>query len=231
MVVNVGSCRGRVAVGWLLVALVVSVPTSVAAQNLNPEVLPAGARPHGATYGKWGARWWQWVVSAPAATNPLLDTTGEDCAVGQTGKVWFLAGTAGAGSVVRTCTVPTGTSLFFPVLNAAFIATEPFETEPFVHEQVAGFVDTIDVSTMAVEVDGQSIEDLGSYRAHSPTFSVTLPAGNIFGVPAGTLEPSAADGYWLMLRPLAPGEHTVHIHGVPDGGVLDVTYNLVVAHP
>jgi hypothetical protein len=28
------------------------------------------------TYGEWSARWWQWVRSIPAGTNPLLDTTG-----------------------------------------------------------------------------------------------------------------------------------------------------------
>jgi hypothetical protein len=40
---------------------------------------------------------------------------GEQCAGGQSGKVWYLAGTVGSGSVTRTCTVPTSRALFFPI--------------------------------------------------------------------------------------------------------------------
>jgi hypothetical protein len=53
------------------------------------------------------------VLSIPAANNHLLDTTGEDCAAAQSSNVWFLVGTFGSGSATRTCTVPTGTALFF----------------------------------------------------------------------------------------------------------------------
>jgi hypothetical protein len=224
--------RRCLAMASLILVLVVGTPSTAVAKNLNPGVLPPNARPHGMTYGEWGARWWQWALAAPVPDNPLLDPTGEDCAVGQSGKVWFLAGTLGSGTVVRECTVPVGTALFFPVLNAAFIATEPFETEAFVHEQVKARVDTFDVSLLAVEVDGRSLQNLGAYRAHSPTFEITLPENNLFGAPAGTYGPAAADGYWVMLHPLPPGQHTIHIHGVfPNGGVLDVTYHLLVAHP
>src|SRR5215831_15880144 len=35
------------------------------------------------------------------------------------GIVWFLAGPF-VGAVTRTCTLPQGTALFFPIVNAAF---------------------------------------------------------------------------------------------------------------
>ena len=38
------------------------------------------------------AQWWQWVLSIPTDNNPTLDTTGEDCMVGQHGPIWFLTG-------------------------------------------------------------------------------------------------------------------------------------------
>lgn len=78
----------------------------------------------GKTYGQWAAAWWQWALSAPTPVNPLVDPVGADCAAGQSGSVWFLAGTFG-GAVTRTCNVPVGRSLFFPVANNVFIATEP----------------------------------------------------------------------------------------------------------
>ena len=62
---------------------------------------------------KSGASWWQWVLSIPVDENPLLDTTGEKCMVGQSGGVWYLAGTFGAPTVTRDCTVPAGTAFLF----------------------------------------------------------------------------------------------------------------------
>jgi hypothetical protein len=43
---------------------------------------------YGASYGEWSARWWQWILSIPAETNPNFEG---DCAQGQYDRVWFLA--------------------------------------------------------------------------------------------------------------------------------------------
>src|SRR5215203_3217355 len=96
---------------------------SASAQNANPGVLPPHAKPHGHSYGEWSAEWWQWALSLPVAVNPLTDDTGEDCAQGQDGKVWFLAGTFSPDAattpdpVTRSCTLPAGTAIFFPIVN------------------------------------------------------------------------------------------------------------------
>jgi hypothetical protein len=51
-----------------------------------------------------GASWWQWALSIPTAQNPLLDTTGANCAQKQDGPIWFLAGVGfgGATTVIRS---------------------------------------------------------------------------------------------------------------------------------
>src|SRR5262245_20854043 len=72
--------------------------------------------PFGKKLREWSAEWWQFVLSIPASENPLLDDTGQKCAVGQRGPVWFLVGTTG-GPVTRACSLPEGKALFFPVLN------------------------------------------------------------------------------------------------------------------
>src|SRR5262245_49968482 len=63
------------------------------------------------------AEWWQWALSIPTSVNPLTDTTGEDAFVGQRGPVWFLAGVFNGSTATRTCSVPEGEQLFFPVIN------------------------------------------------------------------------------------------------------------------
>src|SRR6185503_18999622 len=73
----------------------------------------------GKTYGQWGASWWQWALSIPAAQSPLTDATGEFAGVSQSGPVWFLAGTLG-NSAERTVTVPEGKPIFMPVHNWIF---------------------------------------------------------------------------------------------------------------
>jgi hypothetical protein len=43
------------------------------------------------SYEQWTAKWWQWAFSIPANMNPIGDKTGVDCAINQSGQVWFLA--------------------------------------------------------------------------------------------------------------------------------------------
>src|SRR6516225_8932604 len=67
-------------------------------------------RPHLKAYGDWAALWWQWAVGTPADVNPVLDTTGANCAVNQpVPGVFLLAGSFSSGTINRTCTVPVGT--------------------------------------------------------------------------------------------------------------------------
>ena len=65
------------------------------------------------------AEWRQWAYSIPTSQNPQEDATGQYCMVGQRGPVWFLAGVflGWPGTITRTCTVPEGKALFFPVIN------------------------------------------------------------------------------------------------------------------
>jgi hypothetical protein len=84
-------------------------------------------------------------------------------------------------------------------------------------------------TTLEASVDGVELKDLIDYRVQSPVFSITFPAGAVFGLHSGTFTPNVSDGYWLMLAPLSAGTHTIHFKGVrTDGFELEVTYNLTV---
>ena len=67
---------------------------------------------------------------------------------------------------------------------------------------------------MAV-LDGQSIADLSSFRFHSQLFSFTAAASLQAVDPCVTGSPQLAvvDGYWLLLKPLSPGTHTLTFGG------------------
>lgn len=186
----------------------------------------------GATYGEWSARWWQWLLSIPAAVNPILDTTGANCAQGQEDDVWFLAGTFG-GTVARTCTIPAGTPIFFPLINNIAFRPNGQETLLDLRALAAPLIDN--VTNLQATIDGTVIQNLSNFRVRSPSFTVIarphglLPPGQL-SVPGNT-DPLVSDGYWLLLSPLPPGPHVIHFHSESGGFVVDVTYNLTITSP
>jgi hypothetical protein len=168
------------------------------------------------------------VAAAPAPVNPVLDTTGASCAVGQRGHVWFLTGSFGSDPVVRTCTIPAGRALYFPVVNLAYFG---FPTDPPITvDEIKAALAPVQQATGLVLVDGVPVRGLSRYLVISPLFSAVAPADNVFGVPADTLlYPCLDEGFYVMLTPFSPGEHTIVIRATtPWGFTQDVTYHLHV---
>jgi hypothetical protein len=206
------------------------------AKSKPPAIAPIQSHPHGKTYGEWAAAWWQWVLETPATGHPIVDPEGH-CAVGQTGHVWFLAGTLGSGAPVeRDCTVPTGSALFFPLINSfigAFLNDPPeTRTEEYLRAQVA-----CEDVVLSAQIDGVAVNNPLQYFEQSPLFDVQLPEDNIIGadeddIPELRLSPSVDEGYYLFVQPLPPGEHTIHWEGSQSCSFGDfaenVTYHLTV---
>ena len=188
------------------------------------------------------AQWWQYAISIPTNVNPLLDATGADCMVGQHDPILFLVGTfyGGPSAPVRTCSVPAGDWLFFPVINSVQINVPGFcgQTGKLSVAQLRNMAaSTIDSATsMSVTLDDKSVTNL--IRIKSDVFATTIPEDNIFNfpcgggpgtVPAGIYSPSVDDGYYVLLKPLSIGTHTLQIQAKSaDGFTIDVTYNLNV---
>jgi hypothetical protein len=208
----------------------------------NPGVLPPQSHPYGKTYGEWEAAWWKWAFSLPADHHPLTDTA--PASTGQTGNVWFLGGTfiteTGPGGeiigrVTRDATIPTGKALFFPLVNTEGSTAEGNgATEAELRAYAKMSADTIVPSSLFVQIDGRSLQGLGSFRAQSPLFIYgPLPVNNLLGFAAGTTSPSVSDGYHVMLTPLSVGQHTLHFGGTAEAPgftfIQDITYHITVA--
>jgi hypothetical protein len=59
---------------------------------------------------------------------------------------------------------------------------------------------------LKASIDGVPLKNLDQYRVESQAFDVTFPANNIWGV-KGRPTRSAADTYFVFLKPLPPGKH------------------------
>jgi hypothetical protein len=191
--------------------------TTTSASSNNIQVFPPDSNPYNFTYGDWSAKWWQWALSIPADINPLLDQTGENCDVNQSGPVWFLVGTQG-GPAERRCTIPEGMAIFFPIINGyGSYAENPLtKTESELRALSKSTFDQVRV--VEATIDGVKLANLENHRVQSPLFNFTYPQNNIGGVPPGPSQ-AVAEGYWVMLHPLAAGEHTIQFRG----GIVDPT--------
>jgi hypothetical protein len=219
--------------------LALAATSNIRAQTLNPGVLDPTNTYEGKTYAYWSAAHWQWVYSLPTDEHPLFDTG--DVSVGQTGDVWFLGGTYTTttdtngviyGTAVRDCTIPQGKALFFALIDAESSTAEGNGTN--YAELLANSQALIDgVDTLSCTIDGQTVSNLTAYRAASDLFTWgPLPTNNVFGdpvnFPAGTTSQAVADGYYMLVLPMAPGDHTIHFMGGVPGFELNITYNIIV---
>lgn len=201
-------------------------------------LLPANAAMAGRTStAASGSEWWQWVLSIPSSVNPLLDTNGDTCMVGQHGAAWFLAG-SWVGPVTRDCDVPHGVTVFFPVINNVNFDTpnQCGQTDPlpssFYRSLSKAFIDG--AANLSVLLDGKAVK---MTRTQSKVFELTLPEDNVFvsgGICAaladGVYSPAVDDGFYVQLNGLTVGPHSLVIHAEnpSQGFALDLTYNLNV---
>jgi len=191
-----------------------------AASAPSAEVLvPLGTPVADRTQEMWSARWWMWAASFDGA-SPIQDTTGDLCGMRQMGEVFFLAGTYESRPVHRTCKVPAGKHLFFPLVNYVVTPNGGISRCEEITAQARAMTD--EPARMFLELDGKPLPDMKRQRiATSECFNVAAFSG-------GPKMMSASNGYWAMLKPLPAGKHTLHLGGALPSLRQDVTYTLLV---
>jgi hypothetical protein len=61
-------------------------------------------------------------------------------------------------------------------------------------------------------IDDQKVGHLEDYRVRSEVFDLTFPKDNVYNVKPG-LTRSVCDGYWLFIKPLQAGTHSIFFKG------------------
>jgi hypothetical protein len=186
-------------------------------------------RPFGRTWQYWTTRWWQWFLSIPKVNSPAIDNTDEKSCVEQPDpNVWFLATTIG-GRVERTVKIPSGKAVLFPVINVTISNSEDptLNTDTDMISFVRRHMD--DIVKKQASIDGEDLLISEKFRAQSPPFDFSYPPNNIFGAQEGPTR-GAGDGYWIFMRPLQPGKHTIRTYGSCMSGKIqiDASIQLIV---
>jgi hypothetical protein len=183
------------------------------------------SEPFDIPFPEWTAIWWRWFHSIPSEKNPALDTTGEFCKIFQNNlKVWFLAGTLG-GTAVRNCTMPSGRAILFPIITGifSFVLDPHLKTEEELTTAVINDVDKVE--HISLEVDDVTFREFSHFRARSEPFDDIIN---------GMKTRTVSDGYWVFLKPLSIGKHTIHFMGENTSTSCrffnQVTYNISVTY-
>jgi hypothetical protein len=230
------------------VVLITHTVCFASTQSGKPPQSP-GPNPNANQFNELSALWWQWIFSIPTAANPNLADGVVDCSYAQSShsrsaQIWFLAGSFG-GAADRSCTVPRGIALFFPLLNIEYdnVGCCDPTTLPFTYsiQQIKQFAAAAQDNPLELHasVDGVPVP---AYRAQSQVFSYSFPAtGNLynslFGLavpgtnwPSTTVFPAVSDGYWVMVDPLPPGTHLIKFGAIANNGfTVDITYHITIA--
>jgi hypothetical protein len=177
-------------------------------------------------------------IGAPFAESPIADQTGQYCANGQSGDVWFLAGSYSSDPLTRSCAVPSGKYLMMPAVNylddypcpdPSFGPASGQSLEDFLIADAAAAIDGVDAA--ALEVDRTTFDAM-DHRAHSPMFDFAADIGYqaVDGCITGTTQQFLTDGSSMIVEPLPAGAHTLRATAAnpASGFSQDLTWNVTV---
>ena len=217
---------------WVVAALLVQTLAAHAGV-----LIDGGVTVDGDAQNILAADWAQWSLSFPSNNSPMFDSDGSRAHLGNLPTVFFLGGSFG-GDAVRTFSVPVGKPIFFPVANALSFQTSLSDTDPSIRQDAKNYMDT-QLLFMSATVDGVSLDvELLNHRQASPSgltvdsallpeFGLCWPNTDCASSPTYTNGIAATDGYWLMLNPLSPGDHTIAFSAAfADGTSLSITDNI-----
>lgn len=169
-------------------------------------------KPLDESWEKWAELWWKWCYHEPRGRNPVSDMTGQLCSINQNREdVWFLAGTFG-GKASRKCTIPSKSSIFFPIINdiISFAEYPTLKTEEELQNYAKADIDT--TSHIDLTMDDIHLDMNHCCRVQSHVFDIEIPTP---GSDVGTVRTRAVtDGYWLFLKPLKNGPHKINFKSV-----------------
>lgn len=186
-------------------------------------VIPPHSIVEGASIGEWGNRFWIWLFSAPKNANPAADETGAFCHIGQSGSVWFLAGSYEPYPVLRECNIPEGKYLYVPLYIGLVRPSglNPNKDCLYSQKKVALGVDA--VTGPYFILNGIEQQNIKNHReASANCFDASGYGENI----------SAADAYAVMLKPLPKGRYVLRFgnnEAGPDAEIITTIINIVPA--
>jgi hypothetical protein len=132
---------------------------------------------------------------------------------------WFLAGSFGEGPVTRTCTIPAGRQVYFPVLNQV-CGLEAAEKPSSAAARCSLSVDQAEAT-----LDGQPLTTREATSGGAFTMT-SVPGSPVFD---GVDATAVAWGVWVGPMTVPKGNHALRVFGRSGEFTVDVTYKLTAS--
>src|SRR5438093_10010030 len=188
------------------------------------EFYSKGESPFGISYGDWITKYWNWDLSIPLdpKINDFLGLKENGCLVHRENSTVMLADTAAGGIWNQKCTISHNAGILIPIWTGECDqGTKAFETYSFKQllDCARGFdlgkvkghvkVDNIPIATLdALDYKTNSMNNVT--EVYTKQFNITVPLNSHFIVERYGTFPAAAHGWFVFLKPLQAGNHTVY---------------------
>ena len=157
----------------------------------------------GHPYAYWNAAWARFEWEPGGAKSPLLHPQG--CNHATVGRVVFLPGPAKGQTI--NCTLSAGVSVFVPTSSGILIRTSKKDTNAVLRRGAnSTYADT---KVLDVYLDGKKI-NARQFKNTTGLFLLRLEKGSPIGLTGSRT--AIQSGYNFLLKPLAPGMHTIRMH-------------------
>ncbi|WP_420589293.1 hypothetical protein [Bacterioplanoides sp.] len=214
-------------------ALLLLVVSNLSAKTFEDHMVFPGDGVNSLPLESYANMWWQWTYTMPREVSPVRDNAGVNCHIGQQGDIWFLAGGYGSSKISRTCTIPEGKYVFFPIINMVYYPREKGGLSCEEAKSLAA-LNNDQLITIEVELNGLVYSNPTHARlASNECFDLLGMIPEEYGAPR--VYPAATDGFWIMLKPLPKGEHILKFNaqynrdkGAYSKMAQDIQYKLIV---
>jgi hypothetical protein len=179
-----------------------------------------GEKPLGRTWCEWTARWWRWYLSVPQNAGRPYESHYE-----VERRILFLAGSTDPR--LRRIVIPSRRAILFPVINfvTSYLEEPQLASESELMAYAKSNID--DTGRKEVCINGTKLIVSEKHRIQNSIFECSYNKYNTYGAGEG-LTKGAADGYWVFLKPLCPGEHTIRSFGSCLSGRIHYEVNVIL---
>lgn len=219
----------------------------------NISVYSINESPFGTTQQDWVAKWWNWSfpIGIDPETNTFIGLKENGCLIGREDSMVMLVDTSAGGVWNQNCTISRNEGILIPIWTGECNKAER-ECMSYNFEQLSKAARGYDLGKIKGEVKVDNIPiaklDVVDYKTnvienvsevYTKEFNATIPEVGLGHIPTekSGIFPAAAHGWFVFLKPLEPGNHTVYyknsveptsLSGAGNVNAAEYTYNLKV---
>ena len=180
--------------------------------------------PFGTTRQDWVARWWNWSfpIGIDPETNTFVGLKENGCLIGRVNSMVMLVDTSAGGVWSQNCTISPNEGILIPIWTGECNKAEK-ECASYNFEQLSKAARGFDLGKIKGEVKVDNIPiaklDVVDYKTnaiqnvsevYTKEFNANIPEAGHIPTDKSGIFPAAAHGWFVFLKPLAPGNHTVY---------------------